>query len=938
MAGDGRRVHLLRWVVSAPVVRPTGTVTFLFTDVEDSTRRWDADASATEALVASHNELVRTVVERHDGYVFASMGDGFAAAFVRASDAVAAAVELQESITGERASSRLRVRMGVHTGEAVERDDDYFGPTVNRTARIMALAHGGQILLSAATAGLVQEIETVELGEYQLRGMGRPERLHQVVKAGLERDFPPIRGERGPAHNLPAALTSFVGRQVEMEGLMVRVMKGRMVTLVGPGGAGKTRLAIEAGRRLLGEFPDGVWLAELAVLRDPAQAASTVAQAMGHHDPLADAGGSGLVRDRLGAAVGDRRVLLIVDNCEHLVEAARELIGGLLRLCPRLVVLATSRQSLGVAGERLLEVGSLDLPADDDVAGVAGSAAGALFVERAQAVHPRFRLDSTAAAAVSEVCRRLGGLPLAIELAAARARLLTATQIADRLDETLSLLADGHGRVERHQTMRATLAWSYDLLSEAEQVLFRRLAVFRSSFILEAAAAVAPTVSADILSVSGGLVDKSLVTVVDGPAEERRFRLLEPVRQFAVELLETSGERDDAASRHRDHLLSRIPAPGDIFDAAAHEGVAAEVDNLRGAVKDAIRTSEPETAVALMLAYWWWWENLGLVDEQLDLLVEALGAAEPARMSLDVLSAALSQASTRATYLCRFDEAAAFADHLAMLRAQHAESLAVRANWAFALATLTWYRAGGDRSLGNRMMRESQDAAEKSGLPIPAAYAAGNIPLAAILWDSVDDPEVAHAVRDSTLLAQTAGFQNMVALMRVYDGVIRVMGGANDAYPSCLDAFAELDVLDGGWLAEWGGMALGVAAELVGDQPIASVHALRFTRFCRQSGVRIMLTGGIRGAARLSATAGYPAVSLRLWAGADHIESITSTRYMPLWERLDRPLREQATDALGSDATRLRTGGASWSVAEVTQAAEDALLRLRTVDRDSMAR
>jgi predicted ATPase len=905
-------------------------VTFLFTDIEESTQRWDADASATEALVASHDRLVRTVVEGHGGYVFASLGDGFGVAFARASDAVAAAVELQTSFARDEPSSNaLRVRMGVHTGEAVERDGDYFGPTVNRTARIMALAYGGQIVLSAATAALIQGFDTVDLGEYQLRGLSRPERLHQVIEAGLARDFPPLQAERGPAHNLPAALTSFVGRRNEIEALAVRVSEARLVTLVGPGGAGKTRLAIEGTRRLLARFPDGVWLAELAVLRDPAQVATTVAQAMGHHDPLADAGGPGLVGERLAAAIGDQRILLVIDNCEHVIGAAADLVADLLGLCPRLVVVATSRQSLGVAGERLVEVGALDLPASDDVAGVAGSEAGALFVDRAQAVHPRFTLNPPAAAAVALVCRRLDGLPLAIELAAARVRLLTTSQIANRLDEALGLLVGGHSRAERHQTMRAALVWSYDLLTEAEQGLFRRLAVFRSSFILEAAAAVAPGGSEDIPGVLGGLVDKSLVAAMDGPAGERRFRLLEAVRQYAAGLLEASGEQDDAARRHRDHLLSRMPTPGDVFDSAGPEGIAAEFDNLRGAVEHAVRTGAPEAAVALMLAYWWWWENLGLVDEQLDLLEAALGAADPARMSPDVLSAALSQASTRATYLCRLDEAAAFAGRLAVLRDHHPESLAVRANWAFALATLTWYRAGGDRPLGNRLMRASQDAAEKSGLPLPAAYAAGNIPLAAILWDSVGDPDVTRAIRDSALLAERAEFPNMAVLMRVYDRVIQVMAGAIEAYPAGLDAFTELDALDRGWLAEWGGLAVGLAAELVGDQPVAARQARRFMCFCRQSGVRIMLTCGIRSAARLAAAAGYPAESLPLWAGAAQLEAATGAPYLPLWERLDRPLRRHSADALGSHADRLLAEGASWSIAGITGTAEDVLLRLQ---------
>ena len=303
-------------------------MTFLFTDMEGSTRRWEADASATEALVAAHDKLVRTVVERYDGYVFATMGDGFGVAFHRASDAVAAAVELQESFTGEGwAASGLRVRMGVHTGEAVERDGDYFGPTVNRAARIMALAHGGQILLSAATAGLVPTVRHGGAGRVPAAGPGPAGAAAPGGQGGPGAGVPaPARREGHRSTICRPPLTSFVGRQAEIDALAVRVAEGRLVTLVGPGGAGKTRLAIEAGRRLLDEFPDGVWLAELAVLRDPAQVAPTVAQAMGHHDPLAEAGGPGLVRDRLGAAIADRQVLLVLDNCEHVVEAAADLV------------------------------------------------------------------------------------------------------------------------------------------------------------------------------------------------------------------------------------------------------------------------------------------------------------------------------------------------------------------------------------------------------------------------------------------------------------------------------------------------------------------------------------------------------------------------------------------------------------------------------------
>jgi predicted ATPase/class 3 adenylate cyclase len=912
-------------------------VTFLFTDIEESSRRWEADAPSTEALVAAHDRLVRTVVEGHDGYVFAAMGDGFAVAFQRASETVAAAVELQETLASEEwSASGLRVRMGLHTGEAAERDGDYFGPALNRTARIMALAHGGQILLSAVTTSLVPELDTVDMGEYRLRGLARPERLYQVVAAGLPREFPPLRGDQATAHNLPAALTSFVGRQTEIDNLAVRVSEGRLVTLVGPGGAGKTRLAVETGRRLLDEFSDGVWLAELAVLRDPAQVAAAVAKAMGHHDPLAEAGGPGLVRDRLGAAIGDQRVLLLLDNCEHLIEAAGDLVRGLLGDCPRLVVLATSRQSLGVAGERLVEVGSLDLPAGDDVTSVAGSGAGALFLERARAVHPRFQLDPLAAAKVAEVCRRLEGLPLAIELAAARGRLLTVAQIAERLEETLGLLAGGRGGVERHQTMRAALAWSYDLLGEAERELFRRLAVFRSSFILEAAAAVAPAVSDEILDVLGGLVDQSLVTVVDDPAGQRRFRLLEPVRQFAVELLEVSGERDDAARRHRDHLLCRMPPPRTMPDVSGYAGLALEVDNVRAAVEHAMRTSEPEAAVALILGYMLWWTDLGLHDEHLDRLGRALSAVEPSGISLDILSAALNDASVTAVDLGRFDEAAAFADRLAELKERYPEVLAVRADWAYTVAYLEWFRAGHDHSHALRVMQEAQRTCEAGGLIAGAAIAAGRIAMTAILWDFVDEPEVARAVEDCTALAQTAGMPDGLLAIRVIAGVIAVMGRASDAYLSCLDAFAELDTSYGKGTAEGTAMYVGIAAELVEDQAAATTHALRLVRHCRRSGLRTSLTCGIRAAARLCARAGYPERSLPLWAGAERIEATTKMQYMPLMQRLDRPLLQQCTDALGPTAARLIAEGAGWSVAEATQAAEDALRRLQAdSDRES---
>jgi hypothetical protein len=528
---------------------------------------------------------------------------------------------------------------------------------------------------------------------------------------------------------------------------------------------------------------------------------------------------------------------------------------------------------------------------------------------------------------VAQVCRRLDGLPLAIELAAARSRLLTPVQIAERLEETLALPAPGHGGVERHQTMRAALLWSYELLSEAEQVLFRRLAVFRSSFILEAAAAVAPAVGDDMLSVLGGLVDKSLVVVVDGPTGEHRFRLLEPARQFAAELLVGRGEQDDAARRHRDHLLSHLRTRGLITPgSAAFEELAVEVDNLRAAVDHSMRSSEPAAAIELITTYVNWWVSLGLQDELVDRLAAALRPASPTHR---YLSYPLSVASNNAAVLGRLGEAAEFNVRLDELRHRYPDKPYVQASWAESAAFLELYGAGGNFSYGIALMRQSQHAWETYNQPSMAARVASNIPLAAIPWDATDHPEVARAIRDSTLLAETAGFRNTALMMHVVERVIQVMGGASDAYPSCLDAFAELDAFDRGWAAEWGGLYLGVAAELVGDHRVTEAHTLRWVRFCRRSGVRMMLNSGIRSAARLSVMAGHAKQARLLWGGAEHLEAVTSMRYMPLIERLDRPLRHRCAQALGSEAAPLLAEGASWSVAETTQAAEAALLSLQ---------
>jgi hypothetical protein len=356
------------------------------------------------------------------------------------------------------------------------------------------------------------------------------------------------------------------------------------------------------------------------------------------------------------------------------------------------------------------------------------------------------------------------------------------------------------------------------------------------------------------------------------------------------------------------------------------------LDNVRGAVEHAMWTSEPEAAVALILAYGGWWMDLGLHDEELERLGEALGAADRSRMSVDVLSLALSEASYTATQVGRFGKAAAFADQLAELRDQHPEMLEVRADWAWVMADLEWFRAGSEQSYALRVMQESQHTCEACGVISDAASTAAKIASAAILWDYVG-PEVADAISDCMVLSKTVGWRGGVLTMRVFASVLELMREENGAYQSCLEAFAELEALDSSWLAEWTSMYVGMAAELVNDHAVATAHSLRLVRFCRRSGLRTLLTCGIRAAARLAAKEGHPEQSLRLWGGAERIEADIGLRDMPLINRLDRPLLQQCTAALGPDAARLLAEGASWSVAEASQAAEAALVALQVKNR-----
>lgn len=608
--------------------RPGDTVVFLFTDIEASTRRWEGDEEAMAEDLARHDEIVRGAVEQTQGRVFANTGDGLCAAFSTASAALTAALESQRALVQKkwRSPIPLRVRMAVHAGAAEPRGDNYFGPTLNRTARLLSLGWGGQVLCSQAAAGLARDhlpagVALLDLGDHRLADLSRAERVFQVAHPELPSAFPPLRSP-GRRPTLPAAFTSFVGRTKEIEEVRGLLGDSRLVTLTGVGGSGKTRLGLEVAAGVQEDFPDGVYLVELGPLSDPTLLASMVASALG-----VVATGPGATTDvlmnRLSGYLQPKRTLVILDNCEHVIEAAAELIHALLPSCPGLTVLTTSREILGLPGEVAWRVPPLSLPAPEStsVEDLSGSDAVALFCERARSAQPGFGLSQANAAAVTQICRRLDGIPLALELAAARIRVLGVQDLARRLDQRFRLLTGGtRTAVPRHQTLTATMDWSHDLLPTAERVALRRLAVFPGAFDLEAAEAVvrqredpASSVELEVLDLLSHLVDKSLV-VVDSEGVDVRYRLLETVREYGAAKLAEAGEPDWARRRHRDFFLALASAHQDPLEPTRKwatgewiRQVHADHDSFRTALEWSIAQGDDEAAVQLAAALWQYW-------------------------------------------------------------------------------------------------------------------------------------------------------------------------------------------------------------------------------------------------------------------------------------------------------------------------------------------
>ncbi|MBM3458360.1 MAG: adenylate/guanylate cyclase domain-containing protein, partial [Armatimonadetes bacterium] len=557
-----------------PVVPlPEGTLTFLLTDVESSSPLWDRYPAEMPEAIARLDQILTGVISGRRGHLIRSKGEGDSAfaVFPSAGDAVAAAVEVLQALLAEPwpIPEGLRVRVGVLTGEAHLRDGDYFGSDINRCARLRGLAHGGQILVSESAAVLVRDTlaegaTLQDLGQHKLRGLTRPERIYQLTVPGLSAQFPPLASAEAENHNLPEQLTSFVGREREMETILELLGKSRCVTVVGAGGAGKTRLALQTAAQCLDHFPDGVWLVPLASLvQGEAIGQSAALAARLRVDP-------GRTADEVLVAYFRRRTaLLVLDNCEHLAEECARWTEQLLQACPWVRVLVTSREALRIPGEIAWEIPTLEVPSAQDLPKLRGELVGALeqyealrlFVARAQWARPGFELTRANAPSVVQICHRLDGLPLAIELAAARVRHLRPDQIEARLKDRFRLLTGGaRTALAHHQTLRALFDWSYDYLDPQEQRLLRRLSLFSTPWSLDAAESAASgdgLEPEDVLDLMGRLVDRSLLIAEPGEGVEHQYRMLQTVREYARERLRESGEWDTAWQRYADYHLER---------------------------------------------------------------------------------------------------------------------------------------------------------------------------------------------------------------------------------------------------------------------------------------------------------------------------------------------------------------------------------------------
>jgi predicted ATPase/class 3 adenylate cyclase len=756
----------------------TGIVTFLFTDVEGSTRLWQHYRDRMGPALARHDELIEQLVEQHDGTLVRPRGEGDSrfAVFARASDAAAAACAIQIALIREpwALPEPLRVRIAIHTGESELRLGDYYGPSVNHCARLRATAHGGQVVVSTVTADLVREalagkLTLRDLGEHRLKDLEWPEQIWQVVHPDLPAEFPPLMSVGPTHHNLPQQLSSFVGRERAITELCGLLASSRLLTLTGPGGIGKTRLASHIAAEVTLMYRDGVRLVELEALADPRLVLAAIAAALG----VREQSGCPLLETLINA-LKVRELLLVLDNCEHLVSACAEITQRLLAFCPQLRILATSREPLRINGETVRGVSPLSVP---DLATLATpsqvveSEAVRLFIERAKAISPGFGLTEANAQTIGFICRQLDGIPLAIELAAARANVLAVDQIAARIDDRLRLLTVGRRAAPaRHHTLRATVDWSYELLSEPERRVFERLAVFAGGCSLEAAEAVCGGQGVEreqVVDLLTQVVNKSLLIAQSSADGEQRYRLLETLRKYAVDRLVALQQLEGVRKLHAQYYVQVAETANARLRNVREERsgrderwglnlLELEHDNLLAALNWALESGESELGLRIGGSLWRFWINRGHLtdaEHQLARLLPHAVTDSPASLQVTYGAGFLAMHSDR------FAEGRALFEPL-VERAEREGNWKVQAGALTQLAFIL--RHDGDiekaRSLGTLALQIRREHGDERGMAngyeglALVAVAEGDHALALHLLDEA--MEHGRAAGDTTGVAQ----------------------------------------------------------------------------------------------------------------------------------------------------------------------------------------
>ena len=864
----------LRPRTPAPVLQ----VTLLFTDIEGSTALWERDETRMSQALALHDALARSSVESHGGSVVKKTGDGIHAVFDDASAALAATLDLQRALHESAVSggAPIRVRCGLHRGVVEHRDGDYFGSTVNRAARIMSAAHGGQILLSQAVADgvhdcLPPQVSLRDLGRVRLRDLSTPECVYQVVHPQLRAEFPTLRSLETTPNNLPLQPTTFIGRDKELTELKRLFAAARLLTLTGSGGCGKTRLGLQLAADSLDRFPDGAWLVELAPLSDPGLVPRTAATVLGLEEESAKPMTTTLVEH-----LKDKRVLMLLDNCEHLLDACAVLAASLVRQCPHLTILASSREALGIAGEQTYRVPSLSLPDPKEAptpASIASFEALQLFVDRCLKVDADFRVTRDNAATLASICHRLDGIPLAIELAAARVRSLSVEEINRRLDHRFRLLTGGsRTALPRQQTLRSLIDWSYDLLHDPEKLLLQRLSVFAGGWTLEAAEVICAGGDVEdgaVLDLLSSLIDKSLVAVEQSDTRFR-YRLLETVRQYAREHLVESGGAEAIRERHRDYFVV-LAEESDKKLLGAEQADALrlfekEHDNLRLALEWSHAEAPAQEDFRLCGAMHRFWFTHGYLAEGRQWCARILAKGAPATPTLEYVRA-VNAAGSLAWHQTDFSAARP------LLEQSLALSRALDDRWGLArvlnnLGCLAIEQ--GDYPAARTLFEESLALWRELGDRRGAAGLLGNLALVAYECDDlVAALPLAH---ESLTLAREVADQGRVAdALSILGNIARDQGDLATAW-----ALNEESLVIGRELGDRDCIAtalygLGLVALLRGEYGDARTLFQEALAIRRELGDRLGLARVLEGAAALAAAQGDSLGPPRTWGAAERL-------------------------------------------------------------------